>query len=379
MRFYAFVLKNVFRRRVRSSLTVIGMAVAVGAVVALVGISSGFERSFLKVYQKQNVDIIVQQKGISQRLTSVLDAKLGKQIENVPGVKQVNSGLVDMTTIEELGPVPVLAQGWEPDSPLLKALDKELLPGSRLLTANDHKGVLLGERLATSLDKRAGDKLTLFDSESYTVVGVFRSGTVYENGGMVVLLKELQRFMGREGQVSGFAIVVEDPDDKEQIERIRHGIEGLGKNIEATPTAQFVDATPEIRLIKAIAWVTSAIALVIGAVGMLNTMVMSVFERTKEIGILRAIGWARWRVVRMILMESILLSLVGGIVGTAGAVALTHLLARVPAVAGMVDPYVAPEVIALGLLIGLCVGLLGAAYPAYRGAQLLPTEALRHE
>ena len=77
MRFYTFVLKNVVRRRVRSSLTVIGMAVAVGAVVALVGISSGFERSFMAIYQRQKVDIIVQQRGVKQRLTSVLDAKLG--------------------------------------------------------------------------------------------------------------------------------------------------------------------------------------------------------------------------------------------------------------------------------------------------------------
>ncbi len=196
MRFYSFVFKNVLRRRVRSCLTMAGMAVAVGAVVALVGISSGFEQSFLKVYQKQKVDIVVQQKGIKQRLTSVLDAKLGKQIESIPGVKQVNSGLVDFTAMDELGPVGVLVQGWEPDSPLLRALDKELLPGGRLLTDKDDKGVLLGERLATSLDKRVGDTLTLFDDEKYSVTGIFRSGTVYENGSMVVLLKELQRFMG---------------------------------------------------------------------------------------------------------------------------------------------------------------------------------------
>ena len=105
MRFYTFVLKNVVRRRVRSSLTVIGMAVAVGAVVALVGISSGFEQSFLAIYQRQKVDIIVQQRGVKQRLTSVLDAKLGDQIAKIPGVKQINSGLVDFTSMDELGPV----------------------------------------------------------------------------------------------------------------------------------------------------------------------------------------------------------------------------------------------------------------------------------
>jgi putative ABC transport system permease protein len=377
MRFYSFVLKNVFRRRVRSSLTVIGMAVAVGAVVALVGISNGFERSFVAVYQRQKVDLLVQQRGVGQKLTSVLDAKVGDQIAKIPGVRQVNSGLVDMTSMEELGPVPVLVQGWQADSPLMR--DLSILPGGRYLAADDANCVLLGERLAASLEKRVGDKLTIFDDQTYTVAGIFKSPVVYENGGMVVLLKDLQRFMGHEDKVSGFAVGVDNPNDQEEIERVRQGIEALGRNMEATPTVEFVNSTNEIRFIHAMAWITSAVALVIGAVGMLNTMVMSVFERTREIGILRAIGWGRWRVVRMILMESILLSLSGGVVGAAGAIALTHILANQPAVAGMVDAYVAPWVIGLGFLIGLCVGLLGAAYPAYRGAQLLPTEALRHE
>jgi putative ABC transport system permease protein len=356
---------------------VIGMAVAVGAVVALVGISSGFEQSFLAIYQRQKVDLLVQQRGVKQKLTSVLEASLADQIAKIPGVKQINSGLVDFTSMDELGPVGVLVQGWEAGSPLMQALD--ILPGGRNLAATDKKCVLLGERLATSLDKHVGDKMNIFDNETYTVIGVFKGTTVYENGSMTVLLADLQRFMGRKGQVSGFAIIVEHPDDKTEIERIRHGIEALGKNLEVTPTTEFVNSTTEIRFIHAMAWVTSAVALVIGAVGMLNTMVMSVFERTREIGILRAIGWGRWRVVRMILMESILLSLTGGLVGTAGAITLAHVLANQPSVSGMVDSYIAPWVILQGFLIALCVGLLGAAYPAYRGAQLLPTEALRHE
>ena len=195
----------------------------------------------------------------------------------------------------------------------------------------------MGERLATSLDKHVGDELPLFDDQPYNVAGIFKGPTVYENGSMVVLLKDLQKFMGHEGQVSGFAIIVDHPSDKVEIDRVRREVEALGKNLEVTPTAEFVNSTPEIRFIRAMAWVTSAVALVIGAVGMLNTMVMSVFERTREIGILRAIGWGRGRVVRMILMESILLSLTGGVVGAVGAIALTHILARQPAVAGMVD------------------------------------------
>jgi len=377
MRFYTFVFKNVIRRRVRSTLTVIGMAVAVGAVVALVGISHGFERSFMQIYERQKVDLIIQQRGVKQKLTSVLDIELGAKIAEIPGVKRVDSGLVDFTSMDELGPVGVLVQGWEHDSPLLRALNVQ--PGGRLLKNDDQKCVLLGERLATSLEKNVGDTLSIFDDETYTVAGIFKSNTVYENGSMVVVLRDLQRFMGREGQVSGFTVIVEKPDDEAEIERIQHDIEDLAKNLEVTPTAEFVNSTTEIQVIRAIAWITSAVALVIGAVGMLNTMIMSVFERTREIGILRAIGWGRWRVVRMILMESILLSIAGGVVGTVGAISLTRLLANHPAVGGMVSGDVAPSVVVQGFVIALCVGLLGAAYPAYRGAKLLPTEALRHE
>jgi putative ABC transport system permease protein len=112
---------------------------------------------------------------------------------------------------------------------------------------------------------------------------------------------------------------------------------------------------------------------------MLNTMVMSVFERTREIGILRAIGWRPSRVVRMILMESMLLSLGGAIVGTAGGIGLTLLLSRMPFVNGAIQNSVSPVIIAKGFIIALLVGLIGAAYPAFRGARLLPTEAIRHE
>jgi len=284
-----------------------------------------------------------------------------------------------------LGPVGVLVQGWETDSPLMKELNGNILPGGNPLAPDDPNGVLLGKRLAASLEKTVGETLKIFDDKTYVVRGIFKSNTVYENGGMVVLLKDLQRFMGRPGQVSGFTVVVDKYEDnteierKAEIERIRREIEALGSNIEVTPTAEFVNSTNEIVVIRAISWLTSALGLVIGAVGMLNTMVMSVFERTREIGILRAIGWGRWRVVRMILMESVLLSLTGGAVGAVGAVLVTRVLSNQPAVSGMIDSRIAPSVIGLGFLIALCVGLLGAAYPAYRGAQLLPTEALRHE
>ena len=377
MRFYSFVLKNVVRRRVRSTLTVIGMAVAVGAVVALIGVSSGTERSFKDIYKRQNVAVLVEQRGAKQRLTSVLDEKLGLQIAKIPGVEQVNPGLVDFTSLEELGADAVVVNGWEADTPLMKKLD--ILPGGRLLKADDVHCVLLGEELAGALEKHVGDKIPLFDSGAYTIVGTFHSPISYENRSMVFPLHELQRVMDRQGKVTGFAVMVDHPDNEAEVQQICDNIKLLGPRILARPAAEAVSSTAEIRFIRATSWITSAIAIVIGAVGMLNTMIMSVSERTQEIGILRAIGWRKWRIVRMILVESVLMSLTGGVLGTIAAVGLTRLLGRHPAVAGLIDTHIALGVLAFGIVSALCVGILGAAYPAYRGAQLLPTEALRHE
>ncbi len=378
MRFYTFVLKNVVRRRMRSSLTVIGVAVAVGAVVALVGISNSSEHSFMEIYQRQKVAILVQQRGAKQRLTSVLDAKLGEKIAKIPGVKHAIPGLVDFTSLEELGSDAVVLQGWEAGSPLMRTL--EILPGGRYLEPNDKHCVLLGEELAGSLDKHLGDKIPLFDTGKYTIVGIIRSPIGYESHMMVLLLPDLQKIMGRHGQVTGFAVMVDHPDDKAEVQRICHDIEALGpKTIEAKDAVDSVKGTTEIRFIRAMSWLTSAIAIIIGVVGMLNTMIMSVAERTREIGILRAIGWKKIRIVRMIVVESVLLSLCGGVLGAFAAIGVTNLLGRHPAVAGLIETHISPGVLAFGIISALFIGILGAIYPAYRGARLLPTEALRHE
>ncbi len=382
MRFSTFVVKNIVRRRVRSSLTIIGVAVAVGAVVALVGIAFGFEQSFLKIYEKKNVDLIVQKAGEKQKLLSALPESLGDRIAALPGlkpgekaVKTVYAGLLDHIQMDELEPVGLLIQGVPPNSPLFN--NWKVIAG-RKLQPGDTNQVILGKSLAATLNKKPGDKLILLDDQEFQVVGVLEAGTTYEDGMMIMALAGLQKFMGRKGLVTGFSIALEDRSP-EAIERVAKSIAGLAKNLDVKTTQQLVDSTNEIRFIHAMAWVTSTVALFIGAIGMLNTMIMSVFERTKEIGVLRAIGWGRWRVVKMILMESILLSLLGGAVGTLAAMLLTNVLSRFPVAAGFIEGSLAPSVILEGFLIALGVGLLGAAYPAYRGAQLLPTEALRHE
>jgi putative ABC transport system permease protein len=377
MWFLTFVYKNLARRPLRSFLTVIAIAIAIGSFDSLVGISGGFRQSFMKIYQSAGIDIIVVRTGGKSRLNSSLDERLGAKIKNIPGVKEVIGGLADYVSFGEDGSSRALLNGWEPET---AAFDHLRIVSGKPLTRGDDRSVLLGTILAENIDKKVGDTVELIENEQYRVAGIFETSNILENGSMILPLKEMQRIMDRKGLVTGFSVIL-DPGAKDaaSVARVISAVKQLAPGLVAMSPRDLVNSTTEIQLATGMAWLTSLIALLIGTFGMMNTMVMSIHERTKEIGTLRAVGWRRSRVIRMILMEALVLSVIGALIGTLGSLLLLQILTRVPLVNGFVDGHMEPLLIAQGFLIAVAVGLVGGTLPARRAARLLPVTALRHE
>ena len=387
MHFYQFVLRNVFRRRTRSALTMTGMAMAVGVFVALVGMSNGFKATFLELYQNRGVDLVVKRANAPNPLSAVMPEGIAKDIAALDGVAGIAPGLVDLVSFENLGVYNKVLQGW----PLESFMYKEMKPidGERLSEKwHGKKGLMLGKNLAETLKLKAGDKITIFDAEDFTVAGVYETFSPIENDGFVLLLEDLQKITTRPGVITGVTIKLKACDNPEELKRktaeVRHSIEHdiaakYKCKLEATPAADLAQSAIVLRAVNGICWGTSLIAGIMIVLFMLNTMIMSVFERTREIGILRAIGWRPWRIVKMILMEAVLLSMGGGAVGMLGAAGIILLLSRLPITKSIVRGDAPFDVMIMGFLSAILVGVLGAAYPAYRGASLMPTEAIRHE
>jgi putative ABC transport system permease protein len=374
VRFTSLIVKNVLHRPVRTILTTLGLAIAIAAVTILVGISWNFERSFLTLYNSKGIDLVVVRAGNSNQLSSSLDEKMADRLRQIEGVAEVAPSLVDTIAFEEQNLVSVLVDGWIPGSILFRGI--KILEG-RALEPGDDKAVILGRVLAMTVAKKVGDRLQVA-GETFDVVGIFESESWFENGSLTMPLKTLQKMMGRQGQVTGLLIQAKASDDR-FIRELRRRIESTISGVAATPARDHVQGDTQIRLARAMAWTTAAIALFLGSVGMLNTMLMSIFERTREIGILRAVGWRRRRVLVLVLGEALAIALIGTFMGVVFAVVGLRVLTLAPTARGFISPNLPPEVLLIALSMGVGLSLLGGLYPAARAAALEPTEALRYE
>jgi putative ABC transport system permease protein len=390
MHFATFILKNIARRRTRSILTILGLSVAVGSMVALLGVTANAEKSAIGAFETRRIDLVVQQAGRSSGLNSDFREYFVDETRKLPLVEGVSAAVVNLVDVtRESGYTdPVMILGWRPDN--FGYEDHQLLAG-RKLQEGDRRKTMLGTRTAENLNKNVGDTVVFGRPEKdntenvYEVIGIYRSPVVYENGGAIVSLEDGRILTGME--VSGFSVRVKKaaPDATAEVEEVRRQIETLrdpqdpSVRLTARTPEEFADRLQQLNMVRALSWIVSAIAIVIGIIGMVNTMAMSVLERTQEIGILRAIGWPRRRIMRMVLGESVVIALASAVVGTLAAIAATYVLTLSPKVNGFIEGGITPSVILQGFAFTLLIGVLGGAYPAFRAARLLPTEAIRHD
>ncbi|HMK09673.1 MAG TPA: FtsX-like permease family protein, partial [Anaerolineales bacterium] len=285
------------------------------------------------------------------------------RVENVSGMMMTAAMLPDNAGFFVL-------QGYAPQEYAIRRFD--VVEGGPL--TGNHQ-VLLGRMMADAMHKNVGETIDV-SGHRYRIVGIFESGIGWEELGGVVSLREAQAFAGRPRKVTLYMVRVRDPNQAPTVvDQINREFPG----VHATLAGEFAESMPDMKRADQFLLALSFLTILVGGVGVLNTMLMAVHERTREIGVLRAVGWGRRRVLAMIMKESVLLAMLGGATGIVFAFMLVGGLNRVPLMEGLLSPRWQWDVFARAILVALLLGLLGGLYPAWRATRMRPVEALRYE
>ncbi len=373
MNFLALIIKNLLRRRARSLLTLVGVSIGIAAVVALTSIAWGFERSWGNVYKARGTDMVITKTIFRSTMPTPFPATIQREIKAMPGVKSVAGLLSEVFSVESAPSLILIA--WEPGTTLW---DHVRLSAGRIPAPDSTKEVMIGAVAAEMLHKTVGSEVQI-ETDEYVVTGIFSSDSLAENGSIILPLPTMQALMHQPDMVNFFDLQLEPGTTPAAFETLKETIKSRYEGLTAFSPGAVAQNNIAIQIAKAMSLATSAIALLVGAVGIMNTILMSVFERMHEIGVLLALGWSRQRIRWMILLESLVLSFAGGILGVGLGALTSQALQASPWVRGKIEGEISLTLIITSLFIAVALGAIGGLYPAWKGSRMSPATALRHE
>lgn len=372
MRFLTLPFRNLARRRTRAFLTAAGVAAAIGSLIALVGTVRGLERGWTTKFARRGADVLVVRKGTVEILAATLDERLAAELKRVPGVVEVTEELLDLTDLEN-GEMVVLA-GWAGNSPFWSGL--HVLDG-RLPAADESNTIIIGQATSDALGRKPGMTLALGGRE-LLVVGVFAQRDLLANWGVVMPLPALQALVEKQGRVTNFSLRLarsDQPFVSDVVETLRRRFPTLA----FTETSEIGETNSVLRVIRATTWSISLIALAMAVVVIVNTLLMSVLERTREIGILRAVGWRSSSILALITTEGLMLTAIGTAAGTLLGFATLRWVMTASTLRGVLEADLSSRTVIEICLAALVLGTAGSLYPAWRALRLDPIQALRSE
>ena len=372
MSFLELISRNVLTRKVRSALTGVAVAIAIMAVFALGVLTFSLRETAISILRTGRADFTVGQKGVSDVIYSSMDEQDVDQLSTYPEVESAVGVLIAVVEVDEDHPF-FLELGMEPDE--LEAFGVKVVEG-RPYDRDTSTEIMLGYRAARDFRKGVGDTFSI-DSDHYTVVGIFSTGQVFGDSASMLPLARLQAAERKPGVVSLAFVRVKPGAD---LKALRAQIESDNPQLATVRTeSEFGRIDRNLELISAANVGATILALIIGATGVMNTTTMSVFERTRELGLLRAIGWSRRRLLAMILCEALVISISGAAVGLAVGYLAVQALKETPELVGVFQPAYPADIFGRSLGIAFAMALIGGLYPAVRATLLRPIEALRHE
>jgi putative ABC transport system permease protein len=393
MKFRNLILKNIFRNKSRSLLAIIGIAIGVAAVVGLGMVTDNLSKSTENALTAGAGDFsVIAATGPNNgggppggmggdqviNQTKVTEISKITGVGSAVGVLRTSvdlSNSTNTTTNSTSGPSNFRSMtsiiGIDSSS---ISMDDIVVTNGTVYSNNNE--VIIGKTAAQEMNKTVGDNISI-SNNTFKITGIYETGNFMDDRGIVMSLDSLQSLTNKTGEVS---LIIVKANNGTDATSLATKIQNNYPNELTTSTSlSGMDRMNNgLDVINSGSWAVSLLAILVGGIIVIITMLKAVAERTREIGVLRAVGWTQKRIIAMIMGESIVLSFIAIFVGLVIGVGIVELLSTTNILRGIM-PAFSIFLFLKGIGVALLLGILGGIYPAYRASRLSPTEALRYE
>jgi len=398
--------KNIKERKSRVFLTFLGISIGIMAIVALMGLGEGMQQAVVGELSSLTDTVIVSTGEISiDSMNAGYSGDNGQfftdrdidSISRINGIDSIDPILSGVTSVYFNGETKIITvMGLEPDR-MSEIFGIEFLglESGEFMNEGDRNTCIIGYNVAHDYfdtEIKVGNRIKIND-KSFFVNGIYKkqgAGFSTQTDDYIhVTTRDFSDLTGSK-DISGILIKVSDVNNVENIaEEIEYKINmnhGDDDFASAITMSSILESIQEILSIIQIMLIgIAAIALVVASIGIMNTMLTSVMERTHEIGVMKAIGARNSDIMSIFLIEGIIISLIGGIVGVTlgigGAQGLGMASSGFMAEGGgmTLQPIITPLIVLLALSVAILVGMISSFYPARKAAKMSPIEAVRYE
>ncbi len=385
MNVFRLALRVLWRRKIRSALTIGGVAIAVAVLVSLLAFDAGYQEALRTDIDRMGYQVLVTAKGCPYEAATLMlkgggglrymEEEVYDRIVVDPRIRQIAPQLV-ATTFDD-GSVTMFVGITDAYAELKPWLEYR---SGGWFTDGRADEAILGYEAAELEQRSVGDRIFVVGADKLlTVVGVFERTGTQDDGAVFIPLHTAQETFNLQDRISGIGIRLNDITELTQFEEDLYDEPGIQVVSMAQVKGTILNLIASARVLASS---IAAIAIVVAVIGVMNTILVSVFERTKQIGVMKAMGASKLDVFKIVWAETTLVCLLGGIAGAVLAIVgggfaeqiVRNILPYAPS--GKLIAVSVPLIL-IALAGAVVTGFIACLYPAARASSMKPVEAIR--